>query len=173
MLWNLFLLNTYLKGYLKGQATVTRKAIIASVILLYRLSGLYICKKMLHTAHTLPPISPEQLAPSVCSTGSLVIGGNKADSRGWCLQRENSYQLMLQTAAAASSDSPAPTQRPCLNPFHMQQTGHVHPWGSLPPLYRETAGHGYEKVLTPLIPTRTEVRDLCGGGEGAESLQYE
>lgn len=61
MLRNLFSFNTYLKGYLKGQTTVVRKAIIVSVKLLCRLSGLYICKKMLHTAHALPPISPEQV----------------------------------------------------------------------------------------------------------------
>lgn len=75
-----------------------RTALTVSVKLLCRLSGLYICKKMLHTTHCLPPASPEQrgiklLVPRVCSTGFLVIRGNKADSRekavtSWCFEQQ-------------------------------------------------------------------------------------
>lgn len=170
LLQNLFLLNPCLKGYLKGQATVTRKAVTVSVILLYRLSGLYIHKKILHTALALPPISPEQLTPSVCGTGwHLVIEGTKTDSRGWCLQRENGNSWCFKQQLQHPQIHWLPLRD--LAWIHQQAADRARASIEKPPLGRERTDHGYEEVFVPLRPTRTEVRELCGGGEGTESLQ--
>lgn len=166
MLWDLSSFNTYLKGYLKGQTTVARKAIIVSVKLLCRLAGFYIRKTMLHTARTPPPICPEQQV--------LKAPGTKCVQH-WILSHQGEQDWQQRLIPAERKQLPADASNSSCNILRFTSFHSKTLPGSVPhaagracasmeksTLDRETADHGCENVFSPLRTTRKEVRGLQG-----------